>query len=587
MSEMPKNDLWEHEPEHPLLPLPTLEEVDSILSEPGGAQRLADLIEYRRKIIRMAQEDPLRYEPEPLFWNDLRELVAAQHRAVFVLGGNRSGKSRACGKLVTESLVNHPGTKILCVSEDETASMETQQAIIWHYLPPEIKALNGRRDPARVYYVNYSEANKFSERRLVLPNLSRLMFATYNEDPDQYEGMMWGHPQDWVISWWADENLRLAWLKMLLRRGRFQPGTGLWSYTPVRGMTPTIKEAIGDSPRTLKWRPAKLLPDRINVPGLPPGTMPYIQVPHIPDTRVIYFHSELSPFGPGPNGTGKKFAMSIEEDCVGKSQDYVKRVAYGYTEDVVGKAFPLFCSVHVVREDEVPREGTRYMFTDPAGSRNWFTIWVLVTRDEPARLFVYRDWPDEQTYGEWAVPTERSTTADSRKGWDGDPGPAQTCLGFGVVLYKQLWLSLERDEVIEERYIDPRAARNALVAERGGTCLLDEFEAEQRDERGEVVGPRMTLVPASGVDVQEGLTAINDLLWFDRSKPLDWITNCPRLFISERCRQVIWALANYTGRAGETGASKDVVDVLRYMALAQLVHVDPDRKRFWVPDYGD
>lgn len=585
MSEEAKS-LWDREPAHPLLPLPTLEEVDALLLQPDGPRRLAELIEYRRKLIEKAQEDPLRHEPEPLFWGDVRELVAAHHRAIFVLGGNRSGKSRCCGKLVVESLVNHPGTKILCVSEDETASLETQQAIVWYYLPPEIKVLNGTRDPARVYYVNYSVANGISERRLVLPNFSRVMFATYNEDPGQYEGMMWGHPVDWVISWWADENLRLAWLKMLLRRGRFQPGTGLWSYTPIRGMTPTIKEAIGDAPRTLSWKRARLLPDRVNVPGLPPGTMPYIQEPMTREARVIYFHTELSPFGPGPNGTGKTFFESVTEDCAGKSQEYIKRVAYGYTEDVVGKAFPLFCSVHVVRESEIPKEGTRYQFTDPAGSRNWFSIWVLVTFDDPPRLFVYRDWPDEQTYGEWAVPTERTTTADSRKGWDGDPGPAQTSLGYGVVQYKQLWLRLEGEEVIEERYIDPRAGKNALVAERGGTCLLDEFEVEQLDESGQVVGPRMTLVPASGVDVQEGLTAINDLLWFDRSRPMDWVTNCPRMFVSERCRQVIWTLTNYTGRAGELGASKDVVDVLRYMATAGLVALDPGRRRVWVPDYG-
>lgn len=577
------NPLWEHEPEHPLLPLPTEAEVAAILARPGGEAELAQLIEERRAALQRSLDDPLRYEPEPWFWGEVRRLLAERWRTVIILGGNRSGKSRVCGKLVMESVVNHPGTRVLCISEDETASMETQQSIIWHYLPPEYKALNGRRDPARVYYINYSEANKFSERRLVLPNQSRVLFATYNEEPDQYEGMMWGHPLDWVVSWWADENLRLAWLKMLVRRGRFQPGTGLWSYTPVRGMTPTIKEAVGEAPQTLKALPARLLPDRVNVPGLAPGTMPFIQAPHLADARVIYFFSELSPFGPGPNGTGKPFAQSVAEDCAGKPSEYVKRIAYGYTEDTVGRAFPLFCSVHVVNPEQVPRVGTRYMFTDPAGARNWFTIWVLVTPDEPPRLFVYRDWPDEQTYGEWAVPTERAATAESRKGWDGDPGPAQTCLGFGVAQYKQLWLRLEAGELIEERYIDPRAGRNAIIAEKGGTCLLEELEAEQRDERGEVVGPRMAFTPASGVDVQEGVAAINDLLYFDRTRPVDWIRNSPRLYVSSACRQVIWALANYTGRAGETGACKDVVDVLRYAAMANLEHLDPEREWVRVP----
>jgi hypothetical protein len=44
--------------------------------------------------------------------------------------------------------------------------------------------------------------------------------------------------------------------------------------------------------------------------------------------------------------------------------------------------------------------------------------------------------------------------------------------------------------------------------------------------------------------------------------------------VCEDCAQVIWALTNYTGKSGEAGASKDVIDTLRYMAGAQLLPVD-------------
>ena len=548
-----------------------------MVASPDGVERLGKLLQFRRDVIARAAEDPLFYEPEPDFWADARQCLNDRIRTLILLGGNRSGKSRVCGKMVMEALVNHPGTTVLCMSEDETASRETQQSILWHYLPAEYKALRGRRDPTGVFYINYSVANGFSERRMVLPNRSKLLFATYGESPDEYEGMMWGHPTAWTVGWWADENLRLAWLKMLRRRGRFQPGTGLWSFTPIRGITPTIKEAIGDAPETLRFRPARLLPDRVNVPGLPPGTMPYIQRPFLDEARAIYFHSEMSPFGPGPNGTGKPFAESVAEDCAGKPSEYIMRIAYGYTADVAGKAFPLFGPIHVVKAAQIPQEGTNFMFVDPAGSRNWFALWVRVTKGNPSTLWIYRDWPDEQSFGEWAVPTERATTAESRKGWDGDPGPAQTSLGYGVVQFKSLWLVLEKGEKIELRYVDPRAGRNSLVAEKGGTCIVDEFAAEQRAPDGKVVGPIMELVPASGVDIEEGIASVNDLLWWNRDQPFDPVRNTPRLFVSDACRQVIWALANYTGRGGETGACKDVADLLRYMALAELYYQDPAR----------
>lgn len=585
-------DILAAEPPHPLLPLPGLPEVQNVLAQPGGVKTLGELLAWRRNRIQAANDDPLYHELEPPDWADARQLLVDRVRVIIILGGNRSAKSRFCGKVTVEALARHPGTTILCVSEDETASRETQQAIIWHYLPAELKAMRGRRDPAGIWYINYSVANGFSERRLVLPNRSKLLFATYGEDPDQYEGMMWGHPVEWTVGWWADENLRLSWLKMLRRRGRFQPGSGLWSFTPIKGITPAIKECLGETPETLAYRPALLLPDRINVPGLPVGTMPYIQRPFAEGARVIYFHTERSPFGPGPNGSGKRFFESVKEDCAGRPSEYIMRIAYGYTRDVAGRAFPLFGPVHVVRPESVPDEGTNYHFVDPAGRRNWFNLWVRVVSGQPSRLFVYRDWPDEQSFGEWAVPTERATTADSRKGWDGDPGPAQGGQGFGIIGWKKLWRSLEGKERVWERYIDPRAGRNALAAEKGGTCLVDQFAAEHAPghhnfhlPEGQVAPaggageplPPYHFIPASGVDIEEGIMAINNLLAWDPAEPFDLVMNSPRLFVSSACRQVIWALANYTGLGGETGGCKDVVDCLRYMALADLYYRDPKR----------
>jgi hypothetical protein len=52
--------------------------------------------------------------------------------------------------------------------------------------------------------------------------------------------------------------------------------------------------------------------------------------------------------------------------------------------------------------------------------------------------------------------------------------------------------------------------------------------------------------------------------------------NKPRLLIHERCKNVIWALENWTGLDGQHGARKDFIDLLRYMALNPPVYLLPE-----------
>ena len=65
-----------------------------------------------------------------------------------------------------------------------------------------------------------------------------------------------------------------------------------------------------------------------------------------------------------------------------------------------------------------------------------------------------------------------------------------------------------------------------------------------------------------------------DLLRFEPTKPVVRFLNCPRLFVCEDCQQVRWAMENYTGLGGEKGACKDFVDLVRYMAVSDLRHIE-------------
>lgn len=622
---------------HPLLPWFSPQEMRQLLQEPGGEETIVKLFQEREERIRLALADPLHHGFELDHWKDADALLFLQIIFLIILGGNRSGKSEYAAKRVVQACVKHPGTRIICLSEDMDASKVNQQSVIWKYLPLPWKALRQKRDPAGIFKVNYTDANGFTEGLTVFPNRSRIHFKTYNEDPGEVEGWMFGHPDVLTVGAWPDEKLRLNWYRMFERRLRFQPAHLLWTYTPIDGMTPVIKAAVGTSAKTIESRFAELLPDRVNVPTLPVGHMPYIQEPSgVSRGRVIYFFSQYNAFG----AQGRSFYEGVKENVAGKSSDVVMKVAYGYTTDTQGQAFPLFGEWNVVKERNLPKIATKFHLSDPATARNWANLWVLVTPGNESEQEYYFDcdWPDAQRFGEWAVESERELSADNKKGWDGERGPAQTrALGWGVVQYKQMFLETERiavpdqilrwtgeaderdelrtevdnelldllekwfehawrrqvvlqairegkplrnlQEPIFERLIDPRAGKDEHIAENGGSCIIDDFAAEQKDSQGVVIGPRMYFRQAAGTSIYDGVTKIKELMNWDATRPLQKIVNAPRFFVSERCKQLRWALEHYTGLGGEDGACKDFIDLVRYAVRSDLRHITPDMVR--------
>lgn len=569
---------------HPLMPLPTVAEMEDILKLPNGDEELAEFYRLREEKIALASDPP---QGEPFYhgfeldhWADADRLLGEDIILLMVFGGNRSSKSEYAAKRIVQAAMAHENMVQFCLHESMESSIGTQQKYIWRYLPTSIRRLNDRRNP--IYKIKYTQAGGFTEGKVVFPNRSELYFLSYKQDPGAFEGWELGAVDAPAVGVWADENMPLPWLNMLKLRLASRRGKCIWTFTPVRGMTPTIKELVGAAPQTLQSRFAELLPDRVNVTGLPVGHMPYIQQPHFRPGRLIYFHSDLNPFG--------HHYEQIKKLCEGMPSEYIERRAYGFARDTGARAFPLFGEQNIVKQAQLPDVGSNYMITDPAGSRNWAVLWVRVTPGNPPEYYIYREWPDAQRYGEWAI-----TAANPNK-YDGEKGPAQNPLGYGIVQYKNLFLNEEKvwkdqpqvdpyrkalagklktesstQEKIDDRLIDPRAGRNQHAAEKGGTCLIDELAKEHRHEKtGELLAPRLFFAPASGVDIQEGITAINTLLWWEKEKTLMPVVNAPRLYVADNCLQLIWAMSNWTGLDGEHGACKDMIDCLRYMALGEL-----------------
>lgn len=660
--------------EHPILELPTGEQVAGALGTEEGKAELIERLRLRQRRIKLAVESPLEWGFEAGTWEDADALLkgtwsggsgergasergaserggAAADRprtggegeceVLAIFGGNRAQKSVYAVKRGCQTADLYARTTLLMGAETELASIKTVQALVWWFLGPKYKHLNGRRDA--VVKFTYSQGEGFTNRKLVLPNGSEIHFPTYNQDPGIYEGWEFGAPVAEYervsqarrgqglfvppnIGAVMDESMPLKWLKMLGRRVRFRKAKVLWPFTPVKGITPAVKELVGSSAVTLESRRSELLP-RKNLPEVPAGEMPYIRKCALARAYAIYFFTVYNKWGPGPGGT---YYDEIKQLCAGKESQYVERVAYGFARDSVARAFPKFGSWNIIQRRHLPASGTNYFFCDPAGARNWFMLWVRVAGprwgDGKWTHYIYRDWPEAQRFGEWAVVTEREVSEEASKGWDGDAGPAQAGLGYGVTKYKETILECERvkipsfnsqpsgniqasklteqhealiqwmerngedpyrvklvrralgrgealDQVREEvaeRYVDPRAGASEHIAEQGGTCIMDEFAEVQRDGNGRVTGPSMELTAASGVNEEEGLGMVNELLDWNTEAPLVGLLNEPHLYVSEECEQVRWMFENYTGRAGGKGACKDPADLARYMALAKL-----------------
>lgn len=591
---------------HSLLPWLSDDELARVLDQPGGEQKIYELFQEREKLIVMSDDyrhgDPYHFGFDLDHWKDADALLG-QYDLIWISGGKRASKSEYAAKRTARAAMTYGRGLIWCFHDTIQASRMTQQVMFWKYLPKAIRDLNNKR--SEVFKIKWSLAGGFTEELLVLPNETRVKFMTYNQDPSEFQGSELGariHPSDMNpavpnIGAWCDENLSLPWYRTVIMRCASHKAKAIWTFSVLDGITRTVKQFLG-TPKTIKSRPSELLADRVNVPGVPSGHMPYIQIPTTPNSAVIYFHTDLNVIGDNYD--------QVKQRCVGMPSDYIEMNAYGYARDTSDRAWPRFDDRNIIRPEDVPEDVTIYRLADPAGNRSWAMIWWAV--DEKGRNYIIRDWPDARRHGDWAVPDDGANPNP-----DGKVGPAQRNKGYGIVQYKKLilkeetidtsamdapvfphqkaqlmrmWKAAGADgdpteeflrslgvvgENIQRGYIDPRAGKAQKTAEKGGTCIIDEMALEQ------VVGgervPRMTWLPAPGVTIDEGLQAVTRLLFYNHEKELIPLLNEPKLYVVNTCHQVIWMMNNYTAEGGEKGACKDFADLVRYGALLRLKHI--------------
>jgi hypothetical protein len=337
--------------------------------------------------------------------------------------------------------------------------------------------------------------------------------------------------------------------------------------------------------------------------------------------NIVFFHITDNPYFGYEGAMGRRRAGRVP--LFGKERFYrayrnatrskiLSRV-YGILQAGSSQQMPKFSdAVHVLEPDRIPRAGTNYHIVDPCDGRNWAMLWVRI--DPAGRWYWYREWPSTghpgayipgiSDPGPWTVPGKPA---------DGVRGPAQTSFGFGLDAYKseikrlEGWPKEEREDGRSEMEEAEPARVTGINARRiphkPGLRWAEPNEKRPREEIAErwmdsrygslptrTVEGQTTLIEqcsdmglefraASGKEIQEGVTLVNDMLDYDKDVPLGtWSPvlgrlNAPKMYVSSHCPNLIYAMREWTGKDGNKGACKDWIDLLRYASLAELTYI--------------
>jgi len=518
---------------HPALEAPTDEEI-VILGE-ADPKLLVALHEAHEGRIQSAEEDPLRHGFELPGWSRMRDALQ-DYDEVITFGGNRSGKTTGCAKMVMESVTENMDGHVVCFSQNADTSIKVQQAAIWEMMPREFR----RKTKSIDGYINFSMQNGFTGSSFIFPDTrTRVDFKTYTQFSNNQtilEGFEFGfrNPSGTNIGAWLDEYLGDAALVNTLRfRLATRDSKMLLGFTPIDGYTPFVSDYLKGA-ETLETKPASLLNEE---------QVPVIQYSPERDAGVVYLHSDENPFG----GYDR-----IAKDLKNANRDTIMVRAYGLPTKSMTSLLPNFSpEVNVLSEEPNKydmtfpdkKSLTWYQVVDPAFARNYVAIWAGVSENE--EIFIRREWPDRDTYGEWAL--------------FGDPkwrkGPASDKIGYDVERYCELFKDIEEDLGIE-------------VTERIGDSRFFAKENENNvDLFTSFYDFGMNFTPSDGQQEGIGNTSLDDWFFYNPNYDLD-PANRPRCYVHEDCGNLIDSMINYNASGKADEALKDFFDLIRYLRMS-------------------
>jgi len=226
---------------------------------------------------------------------------------------------------------------------------------------------------------------------------------------------------------------------------------------------------------------------------------------------------------------------------------------------VFGRVLPEFEALHIydpeefdplVGEDGRPTSHPVFMAVDPHHRRPWFMLWVCMCPD--GTLYAVDEWPKDEFH------------------------KMRSAAGLGYDDYIRVIAAVEEGlpggaRRVLARDLDPNFGRTPLTATQGRSV-----EEELNRRVRESGGVRFNTNTNDKIDT--GLSALRTLLTYDRDRPVDGL-NRPSLYVSRKCRNLIWALKNNVWEefkqqtAGlktvQSDTGKDPIDTLRYIVASK------------------
>jgi len=521
--------------EHPILISPTDEEI--VFLGENDPQLLKELHEAHEGRIKASEEVPVRHGFNLDGWERIKDGLGTYNECL-CLGGNRSGKTTGCAKILMESVTNNPDGHVVCFSQNADTSVKVQQASVWEMMPKEFK----KKTKSIEGYINYSMQNGFTGSSFIFPDTrTRVDFKTYTQFSNNQtilEGFEFGFRagDQLNIGTWLDEYLGDDALINTLRfRLATRDSKMLIAFTPINGYTPFISEYLKGS-ETLKTKRAELLNRELPVQQYSPKR----------DASVVYLHSDENPFG-GYERIAKDLRDRPEEEILVR--------AYGVPVKSITSLLPLFNTEVNVLSEKPNKYGmsfpdisdkskfTVYQVVDPAGARNFTSLWAAVDRE--GYVYICREWPDRNTYGEWAL--------------FGDPkwklGPATRKIGLNVEGYVNLFREIEEELGVEvfERIGDSRYFAKENENNEDLFTLFDDFE--------------MLFHPSDGRIEEVGISAVDEWFTYNPNEPID-LVNRPMCYVHKDCGNLIDSLLNYNSQGKSDEALKDFFDLIRYLRMS-------------------
>jgi hypothetical protein len=135
-------------------------------------------------------------------------------------------------------------------------------------------------------------------------------------------------------------------------------------------------------------------------------------------------------------------------------------------------------------------------------------------------------------------------------------------------------MEAETQDEVFERLIDPRLGAAVYQTLGGVSSIISDL-----------ADAGLTFIPAPGLDIEEGLQALQTKMAYNRKAPIDSV-NRPHFYISDRCQNIITALQEYTAEGGGDEAWKDPIDVLRYLAVSPATYISPETLKTTKPSRG-